>query len=154
MPNFPFARRVCVLAAACALLVLSACSALNPPTATPVPFARFTADQVLAAFESAGALVRNPAREMLVGRDAPATFSDRVLFEIPRIAPAGGQILVFSTPESLAEWRAYIDRLRADPDTRRDVIFVYENANLLLQLNAGLTPQEADVYGLAFQRMN
>lgn len=129
------------------------CSALNPPAPTALPFARFTSASVLAAFEQAGVVVQNPTREMLVGRDAPARFADRTLFEIPRIAPAGGQIIVFNTPEELAVWQTYIDQQRADPATRRNVIFVYINSNVLVQLNANLTPQEADAFYLAIQRM-
>lgn len=136
-----------------AFSLTAACSAINPPPPTPLPFARFTAEGVLAAFEQADIIIQNPTREMLIGRDAPAEFADRILFEIPRIAPAGGQILVFSTPEDLAAWQTYIEGQRADPATRRNVIFVYTNANVIVQLNANLTPQEADAFYLALQRM-
>ena len=54
--------------------LLAACSAFaGQPTPTPVPFFRHTAEEVLAALNSAGLSVQNPQRDIIVGRDAPLT---------------------------------------------------------------------------------
>jgi hypothetical protein len=39
--------------------------------------------------------------------------------------------------------------LRADRDTRRDVAYVYSFANVLLQVNANLLPEEANAFRAA-----
>ena len=115
-------------------------------SATEVPFARFTAEDVFNGFSQAGLQADNVTRDMLMGREAPNSFSDRYVFEIPRIAPLGGQVLIFDTPEAMGEWIAFIERLRADPDTRRDVVYVYPFANVMIQVNAGLYPDEANAF--------
>jgi hypothetical protein len=122
---------------------------LFAPEATPVPFARFSAEDVVGAFSRAGLQVDNVTRDMLMGRGAPNTFRDRYVFEIPRIAPLGGQFMIFDTPEAMGEWVAYVERLRANTDTRRDVIYVYPYANVLLQVNASLRPEEANAFRAA-----
>lgn len=111
---------------------------------TPLPFNRFTAQQILTALSENALGVQNVQRDMLVGRDAPSTFSDRYIFEIERIAPNGGQLLIFNTPQDLAAWENYINRLRADASTRRSVVYVFTHGNAMLQLNASLTNDEAN----------
>lgn len=113
---------------------------------TALPFNRLTAEQVLQALTTAGTGIQNIQRDMLIGRDAPSTFSDRYIFEIASIAPNGGQVLIFDTPENLAAWQDYISSLRADAGTRRSVIYVFVAANALLQVNANLTTTEANVF--------
>lgn len=132
-----------------------ACSSLGLGQAEPtaLPFNRYTAQDVINAIGGAGLVIENVRRDMLIGRDAPSTFSDRYIFEIPRIAPSGGQILVFDSPENLAVWENYIDRLRASAETRRDVVYVYVHANVMLQVNANLTPAEADSFRTALLTM-
>lgn len=125
----------------------------QPPPPTPLPFNLFTAQQVLAALTSAGLSVQNPQREMLVGRGAPGGFSDRQVFEIDRLAPFGGQVLIFETPEALAEWQTYINGLRANSSTSRDVSYVYVFHNAMLQVNANLTLAEAHAYRDALMAM-
>lgn len=143
---------VCVLAI---VTLLAGCESVPflqpPPTATP--FARFTADDVIAGFSRAGLAVQNVSRDMLIGRDAPNSYSNRYVFEITHIAPLGGQILIFDTPEGMGEWLGYIERLRAGAETRRDVIYVYPYANVLLQVNANLLPSEANQFRAALQGM-
>ena len=124
----------------------------QPPTA--VPFVQFGAQDVFDAFAEAGLSVDNPERQISAGRDDPGEFSDRYFFEIPRIAPAGGQIVVFDDPQDLAAWQAYIDRLRNDSSTRRNVVYVYVKANVMLQLNNALTANEASAYRQAFEGMS
>jgi len=83
---------------------------------------------------------------MQVGRDAPTTYNDRYIFEIPSIAPQGGQILIFSSDANMQAWRDYIELLRQDRVTRRDVVYVYENANVMVQVNSNLPVDDANVF--------
>lgn len=123
----------------------------SEPTAEP--FARYSADDVIGAFSRAGLPVENVSRNMLMGRGAPSSFRDRYVFEIPRIAPLGGQFMIFDTPEGLGEWLAYVETLRANAATRRDVIYVYSYANVLLQVNANLLPEEANAFRAALSSL-
>lgn len=127
---------------------------IGEPTSTPIPFNRYTAQDVISAMSAAGVQAQNVQRDLVVGRGAPSTFIDRYIFEIPRIAPAGGQILIFETPAGLSEWQDYISRLRSDNSTRRDVVYVYVKDNVMLQVNANLTTQEASAYRDALMGMN
>jgi hypothetical protein len=79
-------------------------------------------------------------------RGAPSEFSDRYLFEVPRIAPLGGQVIVFASAQQLQAWQDYIERLRNDSTTRRDVVYVYVKDNVMVQLSASLTTAEANAY--------
>ena len=140
-----------MLLAMLAVFGASGCAALNPPQPTTVPFARFGAQDAFNAFARASLEMQNPEKSMVIqGRGAPSEFSDRYLFEVPRIAPVGGQIIVFADAGQLQAWQAYIEKLRNSSDTRRDVVFVYFNQNLMLQLNPLLTNQEAFAYRDAF----
>ena len=130
------------------LVLVTGCESLpfGRPAPTEVPFARFTAQDVFDGFSRAGLSVQAVTRDMLIGREAPGGYRDRYVFEVPRIAPLGGQVLIFDTPEALAEWLSFIESLRSDPDTRRDVVYVYPFANVLLQVNANLLMSEANAF--------
>ncbi len=131
------------------LTITAGCSALGlgQATPTPIPFDRYSAQNVINAFARAGLPVQNPEKATTVlGRGAPTGFRDRYLFEVPRIAPAGGQIIEFATPAELQAWQDYIQQLSSSSATRRDVIYVYVQGNIMLQLNANLTTQEANAY--------
>ncbi len=144
-----------VVLAILAVFGASGCGVLNPQQPTAVPFVRYGAEDVFNAFGRAGLQIQNPEKNMtVIGRGAPSGFSDRYLFEIPRIAPAGGQIIVFSSADQLAAWQHYIETLRASTDTRRDVVYVYVKENVMLQLSANLTNQEADGYSDAFMALS
>jgi hypothetical protein len=146
-----------VLLAILAALAVSGCSSLGglfgPPTPTPIPFERYDAEDVFNAFARAGLQVGSPTQSMDVGRGAPVNFRSRYIFEVPRIAPNGGQIVVFSTPEQMAEWQTYIRRLDGDSTTHRNVIYTYWTANLMLQMSATLTNAEAAAYRDAFMAL-
>jgi hypothetical protein len=144
-----------LLLAILAALAASGCSSLfGPPPATPVPFDKYDAEDVFNTFARAGLQVANLTESMNIqGRGAPTNFRSRYTFEIPRIAPSGGQIIVFATPEQQAEWQAYIRRLDADSTTHRDVIYTYWAANVMMQLSASLTNAEANAYRDAFQTL-
>lgn len=143
-------RRLVTIMTLILVPVLSACGSgglfggASEPT--PLPFNRFSAQQVLTALTEEGLEIQNVQRDMLVGRDAPSTFNDRYIFEITRIAPNGGQILIFNTPQDMAAWENYISTLRANASTRRSVVYVFSNGNAMLQLNASLTNEEANRY--------
>lgn len=147
---------VLLVLATLALGVVAGCASLGigQPTATPTPFNRYTAESVTRAFSTAGLPVQNVERDLVVGRGAPSEFSDRYIFEITRIAPLGGQFIIFQTAEELQAWLNYIETLRADSSTRRDVVYVYTNSNVLLQLNANLTQTEAMAFQQALQSMS
>ncbi|MBK8021494.1 MAG: hypothetical protein IPK19_08695 [Chloroflexi bacterium] len=128
-------------------ITFAACEALNPqPTPTPIPFDRFSVQDVFTAFARAGLPIGGLEQNLSITREGPTGLKDRWVFEIPRIAPAGGQVIVFDSQAQRAEWEAYIAELRNDDETRRDVVYTYFHENLMLQLNAGLTNQEAGVY--------
>ncbi len=136
------------------VLLLTACGGALPfssPTATPIPFAAFTAQDVFDAFTAAGLSVQNPQSQMSAGRDEPGEFGERFVFEIPSIAPVGGQLIVFENPEQLAAWQAYIESLRNNSATRRTVIYVYVKNNVMVQLNSMLTNAEATAYREALE---
>jgi hypothetical protein len=134
-------------AALIAIAMMIAACASEPP---PPPFNTLSAQRVVDALNAAGAVVQNPVSDMVVGRNAPNTFAERIVFQIPSIAPEGGQIVIFRTPADLEAWQRYIETQRADPTLRRSLIYVYVNRNALLQLNAGLLPNEAALYSDAF----
>ncbi len=121
-------------------LLISACG--TAPTA--VPFGTYSAQQVIDVFQAAGLDIQNVERVMQIGRDAPSTFSDRYIFGIPLIAPSGGQILVFNSDADMQAWRDYITSMRNDQQRRREVVYVYENANIMVQINANLPIDEAN----------
>lgn len=145
--------RLFILIATAAFLTGCASLPFTNPQPTSAPFVRFSAQDVFDAFADAGLSAENPERQISAGRDDPGEFSDRYVFEIPRIAPAGGQIVVFDDPQDLAAWEAYIERLRNDSTTRRGVVYVYVNGNVMLQLNNALTANEANAYRQAFEGM-
>ena len=135
-----------------AICWLAACG--SAPTPAP-PFARYTAQDVLSALTAAGLSAANPRRDVEVGRGAPLTFNDRYTFEIDirDVAPAGGQILVFDTADAMKRWQDYIITQKANSATRRDWLFVFARDNIMLQVNAGLTNDEADRYHQALDKM-
>jgi hypothetical protein len=143
-----------VLCLVCGLWI-SACSGLQggEPTPTERPWARFRSEDVINALQAVGLSLENLDSNLAAGRGAPLTFSERFTFEIPRIAPNGGQIVIFANQEAMDAWTEWIVDLRNDPETRRDVVYVYTNHNALIQLNAGLTNQEAAAYRDTFLSM-
>jgi len=127
-------------------IFLTACDSLNPPQPTPLPYNRFKVEDVFNAFARAGLAVSGFEQDRTVAREAPRDFQDRYLFEIQRIAPAGGQVIIFATPEQRAAWEAYIEQLLGNSDTRRNVVYTYFHENIMIQLNTGLLTQEASAY--------
>jgi hypothetical protein len=135
-------RRAALLAIAL-VLVCAGCGVGQPPPPTTLPFNRYRAEAVLAAFRADNVAIQNEVASLDVAPDVPATFVQRVTFEIPLIAPQGGQVFIFTTPENQAEFLAYIERQRASAATRRNVVYVYAHANVVLQLSPSLTNDQA-----------
>ncbi|MDZ4768739.1 MAG: hypothetical protein SGJ24_06390 [Chloroflexota bacterium] len=128
-------------------MLCAGCDSLpTAPTATLIPYDRHDVPAVLQAFARAGLPISDIEQDTDVQRDGPRVLKDRWVFAVPRIAPAGGQIVVFTDQSQQNEWTAFIERLRNDSDTRRDVVYTYFHSNIMLQLNAGLTNQEANAY--------
>jgi hypothetical protein len=146
-------RYLVPLLLAIAGLLLAGCELPGEARATQPTFAAFTSQQVFDALSGAGLTVTNMQRDMLAERGAPNTFSDRWTFEIPRIAPNGGQIIIFANQTELQTWQDYIEDLRRSDLTRRDVIYVYFHENVMLQVNANLTNAEAASFRDALQAM-
>ncbi len=142
---------LCVLAMS--LSVLAACGATD--ATTPEPFARFKAVDVLKVLTDANLSVVNPQRSLAATSGAPLSFSDRYTFEIAirDIAPSGGQILIFNSPGAMQKWQDYITGQKASSDTKRNWLFVYTYKNVLLQVNPGLTNDEAERYHKALEAM-
>ncbi len=135
------------------VIVLGGCDLPGSAAPTAVPFAQFSIQHVRDAFAQAGLPVQSMLRDMTAGRDAPLTFNDRYTFAIDRIAPDGGQVLFFNSAEQMQAWLTFIARLRADSETRRDVVYVYTNGNVLLQVNANLLPAEAQAFEAALNSL-
>ncbi len=128
-------------------IFLAACETLNPqPTVTPIPFDLYDVQDVFTAFARTGLPIGGLEQSLLISREGPTSLKDRWVFEIPRIAPAGGQVVVFANQQQRSEWETYIDTLRADADTRRDVVYTFFHKNIMMQLNSGLTNQESSAY--------
>lgn len=141
---------VWLMLAMAALLV--ACGGDATPAAQS--FSKYSAQSVFDALSSAGLNVQNQRRDMLVAPDVPVTFSDRYLFEIDKIAPAGGQVLIFNEADGMASWQSYVDRQRANSSTRRDYVYVYTRDNALLILSPNLTTDDATAYRTAFEKLS
>ena len=137
-------------------LILAGCGAAATPAPTVAPVAVLDAQEVIDALRAAGLSVQNPTQDMSAGRGAPGGFVDRQTFEIHirDIAPNGGQIFVFNNASELAAWQLYVDDQKANPDTRRPWIYTYIHKNFLMQLNANLTPAEADAYHAALEELS
>lgn len=139
-------RRILFIALLVSALVISGCTGNAESNAAPAVFNRFTVQNVRDAFSRAGLPVQVLVRSLFPGRAAPRTFNDRYTFPIARIAPAGGQVLFFTSEQAMDHWLRYIDSLRSDFEHRREVVYVYTHGNILLQLNADLTPEEARAF--------
>lgn len=131
--------------------VLVACGGDATPVAES--FSKYNAQAVFDGLDAAGLGVANQRRDMAVAPDVPVTYSDRYLFEIEKIAPAGGQVLIFNNADGLATWQAHVDRQRANSNTRRDYVYVYTKNNALLILSPNLTTDDATAYREAFERL-
>ncbi len=140
---------LCVLAMS--LSVLAACGAQS--AATPEPFAKYKAVDVLRALTAANLSVVSPQRSLAAAPGAPLSFNDRYTFTIPTVAPAGGQVMIFNTPDALKKWQDYISNQKANSDTRRNWLFVFTSKNVMLQVSPDLTNEEAEQYHQALENL-
>jgi hypothetical protein len=122
------------------LVALVACGG---QAATPPPtFARYTADEVIAALQPLGITdIKEGTRDPK--SVAPNTYTASKEFTIPSVAPKGGQVQVFSTASDLAAMQAWYARF---PDLAP---YVYVKGNALVQLNNTLPKAEAERYAAA-----
>ena len=149
------------LVATCAILALVACGGATPsrypaaPVATP-PFPRYTAAQVVDAFQQAGLPLlhlRDSTRSTQQGRP-PHSFQEQE-FEIapgppPRAGgepPRGGRIHVFRERPALEEMRAYYASASAV------VPHVYTRGTVLVALYASVPQETAERYRDALTRL-
>lgn len=123
---------VCVLLASAGALFFSGCSKPEP----------LNADAVLAALRAGGVEVSNverPPRDP--SSPMPNSYTERVSFALPVVAPKGGQVLVCDRPENCDAIYAYFQALKmfAGP-------YVYRSKSgvVVAQLNSGLEPSVAD----------
>jgi hypothetical protein len=125
-----------------ALLALVACGSQS---STPTPsFARYTADEVIAALQPLGI---SDVRAGTSGPDSlvPYIHADNKEFTIDAIAPQGGRVLIFETVNDLAGAQTWYARF---PDLAP---YVYVKGNALVQLNNTLPKAEAEKYRAAVE---
>lgn len=147
-------KRLFPLLAVLSGLLLSACGGLGNAEPTAVPFNKYTAQDVIRAFNAAGLSIINAQRDMVVGRDAPGRMADRYTFEMADLpAGSGGQILIFDSPETMQAWTDFFTTLRNDPATRSSAIYVFTKDNVILQINSTLMPAQATDYSDALMAM-
>ena len=109
------------------------------------PSAPLTGKTVTDAFTKAGIVVTDvKPEERKADSPLPNSYTERLQFIIPRIAPKGGQLFVCDTKKNCDALFAYFDALKAlaGPYTYQS-----DGGRVVIQLNDSLTPQE----GAAFQ---
>lgn len=124
-----------------ALLSLAGCSKPAPPTA----------DSVVSALTAAGAGladIKRPERDPT--SPMPNSYSERVTFSLPSVAPRGGQVLVCSKREHCDALFAYFDALKA---LAGPYLYRSNDGLVVAQLNSSLDPQAAEKIGEAIRAM-
>ena len=134
--------RYALLSCVAALSILSAgCSKPAPPTA----------DGVLASLRSAGVEltdVRRPPRDP--SSPLPNSYTERVEFSLPVVAPKGGQVFVCDKPEHCDAIHAYFQVLKA---LAGPYIYRSKSGVVVAQLNSGLEPAAAEKFGAVIQSL-
>lgn len=138
---------------ATSLLVMAACGGQS--AATPEPFARYKAVDVLKGLTDAHLSVVNPQRGLAAAAGAPLSFNDRYSFNIalPNGTMDSGQLLIFNSPEALKKWQDFITTQKASSETRRNWLFVYTYKNVMLQVSPDLSNDQAEQYNQALQKL-
>lgn len=121
-----------VFAASIAVALLAGCSSSEP----------MTGDKVIAALKSANVPVgdvQKPARDP--SSPIPNSFSERVTFALPSVAPKGGQVFICEKKEYCDALYTYFDALKglAGP-----YLFRSKDGLVVAQLNSGLQPSDAE----------
>lgn len=138
--------------AALAVLMLMACGGSASPTAasspqpspTPSP-KQYKAQAAVDAWLKAGLAVNDvaPCPAPAAGSPIPKTWAEDVCFTVPSVAPNGGQVMSFDT---VANERAIVAYFGLFPSLAP---YVYVHANVVAQLNSGITAAEAAKYDAA-----
>jgi len=113
------------------LYLLAACAPPPPLTAQSV-LGKFNVEGLKIAYIHSEE--RDPASPL------PNSFSERLAFSIPEIAPKGGQVFICDTKKNCDALYAYFDLLKglAGP-----YLYQSPNGKVVVQLNSGLSPQTA-----------
>lgn len=123
-----------------------------PPTPTP-PYARWTPDQVVAAFQAAGLEV-GPFHAMTAADygTAPQMASAGIRFLLPSLcADCGGRVLAFNDAPGLDATRTYYETLGKN---KLYFSWVFVHDNLLVQINGDLPEARAKVYQAALEALH
>ncbi|WP_304351072.1 hypothetical protein [Comamonas testosteroni] len=121
-----------VLALAVVATALTGCSNSEP----------MTGDKVIAALKAANISVSNvqkPARDP--SSPMPNSYSDRVSFALPSVAPKGGQVFVCDKKEYCDAIFTYFDALKA---LAGPYLFRSKDGLVVAQLNSGLQPTDVE----------
>lgn len=106
-----------------------------------------TAQQVAEKLTAAGAI---NIRDEQLGADVPVpkSFTAHQVFEIPSVAPKGGQFFICDTKKNCDAIFAYFDALKALAGP-----YTYQSpgGTVVAQLNSGLTPDEAAKFEAAIK---
>ena len=84
-----------------------------------------------------------PCPAPAAGSPIPRTWAEDVCFTIPSVAPNGGQVMSFDTIQNEKSVAAYFALFPAFAP------YVYVHANVIAQLNSGITAAEAGRYEAA-----
>lgn len=105
------------------------------------PASAVTAQGVIDAANAAGlGLADVQAEERNPDSPLPNSYTERLGFAIPEVAPEGGQVFVCDTKQNCDAIFAYFDALKALAGP-----YLYQSADgrVVAQLNSGLTPETA-----------
>jgi hypothetical protein len=109
--------------------------------ACSTPATPLTAQQVIERWQSAGLTLSDiiiPARD--VASPLPNSYSERVEFTIASVAPNGGQVFTCTSKQNCDAIYQYFDALKGLGGP-----YYYQSPSglVVVQLNSGLTPEEA-----------
>lgn len=123
-----------------------------PPTATAAPLVLVpTSNMVLDALMGAGIQVQNVQHDPPVpeGSPLPRSYKHRITWTDALLGNDGGQAFICDTPALCAAFPTYFQALAglAGP-----YIYTSPNGLIVLQLNNGFTPEQAERYKIAISR--
>jgi hypothetical protein len=99
---------------------------------------------VIDRFNAAGAKVENVKPDAdIKSKLLPQSFTEQVGFTIPSLGDSGGQLFVCDTKKNCDAIFAYFDALKA---LTGPYLYQSPSGTVVVQLNSGLTPDEAAKY--------
>lgn len=106
--------------------------------------ATVTAQGVLDQFKAAGLSVENvKPGQRAEGTPAPNSYKENLTFTIASLGDKGGQVFVCDTKRNCDAMFAYFDALKA---LAGPYLYQSTSGTVVVQLNSGLTPDEAAKY--------